>query len=457
MSLWDSLRRLIAGADTDNEDDDDLVSEAPETDNFVVLICPFEGDHDGSLTEAIAEAVGGRAGLTVRMASGPLPTVNDQEAVSVTLATIVKKARAWAQQQGARAILWGDVVGGTVLRLRFTPVVVLGEPASGEAFSGDSLDLPIPMGTASDLALAAALATLQLGSDADRKQRLERLRTSINAVDLLLQDGGFRWPPGGKLKASILYAVMQAEVGYRTGHRPMIDRAADVLRAVLAKAKGDVLSPQQLAAAQLHLADVMSEQGYRDRNPEPLETAVKLYRAAANFYVPTGLADEHAFVMLQMGRASQRLSSLSNRSSDMKDAAQAYHVAATIWGLHERPELWAELQVGIGSMMAQLSEFSGNKDFAEKAVQFYNSAAKVWSQERDPRRWANLMNNVGAVRFAHGKRAGELPVLREAVECFHRALTVYTDLGMTKNVHVTQKNISRVQRLIAVQEGKPKG
>lgn len=457
MGLWDSLRRLLAPAAAVEKERDQAPSANGELGRsvaFSILVAPLYNDPTGSLTQSIIEAIGGRSGLEVHIGHTALGPVDDQEEVPVSLGVAVAKGRNFLAETECQVLVWGEVIDGRCLRLRFLPRQMEGEFASGELIAGDSLDLPVPPGISADLALGGALAALQLSRDQDRKHRLERLRTAINAVDLVLQDGGVAWPPGGKVRAAVLYATMMAEMAYRTGHRPTLVRASDILRTCLAPGSLEALSPACKAAAALHYGDILSELARGEVGDETLQTAVQFLKQAVGFYQVKQLPEEHAQVAVQLGRALQRLSKQSNSTTHMKEAAQAFIAASQVWTMAERPDRWADLQTGIGGMLGQVAEFSGNAEMAERAVKFFGSATRVWSRDKDPRRWANVMNNIGAVRFAQGKRNGDLPQLREATECFSHALGIYTMAGMTRNIHVTQKNISRVERLISSLEAR---
>jgi tetratricopeptide (TPR) repeat protein len=419
---------------------------------FSIGLLPVGGDNSGAVTEAIAEAVGGYSGLQVKRIAGDLGQAGDGEPSALTFGAAVRQARVLMTQADCHVLIWADVLDAKCCRLRFIPRRIEGDTASGELLAGDLIDLPLPLGDTVDLALAGSLAALHLPTDRDRKRRLERLRTAVSAVELLLQGPSSIWPAGGKTKAGILYAVMLAEMGFRAGSETLQGRALDILRTALGKDHGASLVPALRAATLVHFGDLLLEAGTRGQDSEALDEAVQSYRVAATFYSAGDMPEEHANLMNQMGRALQRRSRITNRTSDMKEASQAYLMAAQIWTLGSRPARWAELQYSVGSMLSQIAEFSGRKDAAERAVAFYTAATRGWSREKDPRRWANLMNNIGAVRFAQGKRSGDIPVLREAVECFSRALEIYNAASMARNVHVTQKNIARVERLIAVKQ-----
>lgn len=456
MGLWDALRRLLAAGtaedDTDGAERPDTASTSP-VQTFTAALLPIRGDDSGALTDTLAEAIGGYSGLVIKRIDADLGEAGDTEPSALTFGNAVRQGRQLLKQADCQVLIWADVIAPDCCRVRFIPRRIEGDTASGELLCGDLVDLPVPFGDATDMVLAGALAALHLPTDKDRKQRLDRLRSSVNAVELLLQEGASFWPQGGKTKAGILYAAMLAEMGFRTGNANLLGRALEIIRTALGKDFGTNLIPALRAATLVHYGDLQAELGIKNQSSDTLDLAVQAYRMATSFYTASDLPEEHANLMNQLGRALQRRSRLTNKTSDMKEATQAYLAAAQIWTAGSRPNRWAELQYTVGTMLSQIAEFSGSKEAAERAVSFYTAATRIWSREKEPRRWANLMNNIGAVRFAQGKRSGDIPVLREAAECFSRALEIYLAAGMTRNVHVTQKNIARVERVITAQQG----
>jgi tetratricopeptide (TPR) repeat protein len=456
MGLWDALRRLLTAGTAEEDLDGAERSDATTTSTvqtFTAGLLPIRGDDSGTLTQELADAVGGYGGLVIKRIDGELGEAGDTEPSALTFGNAVRQGRHLMKQADCQVLIWADLIAPNCCRVRFIPRRIEGDMASGELLSGDLIDLPVPFGDTTDMALAGALAALHLPTDKERKQRLDRLRSSVSAVELLLQEPASFWPQGGKTKAGILYAIMLSEMGFRTGNTAILTRALDIIRTALGKDFGTNLMPALRAATLVHYGDLQTELGTKSQNTDALDFAVQAYRMATAFYTASDLPEEHANLMNQLGRALQYRSRISNKTSDMKEATQAYLAAAQVWTAGSRPNRWAELQYAVGTMLGQIAEFSGNKEAAERAVTFYTAATRIWSREKEPRRWANLMNNIGAVRFAQGKRSGDVPVLREAVECFSRALEIYQAAGMTRNVHVTQKNIARVERVITAQQG----
>lgn len=454
MGLWDSLRRFwSATVVTDGESGGRGPALPPKAgaSSFSVLLPPVDGDESGRLLAEIRDALGGSSGLRVVLSEEGLGAGADQDADSTAFGEAVRKARRLMKQANCQVLVWADVKEARVCRVRFIPCQMKSDRASGELLSGDLIDLPVPMGTTSDLVLGGVLAAFHLMSDHDRRERFEKLRGSVSASEFLLQKTSLTWPSGGKTKAGLLYAAMLTELGFSAEQRPMLERAVDLYRQALGEDMGQALLPPVRAAALVHFADLQAELGHQDGDEAVLTAAVHAYRLAAPYYTMQALPEEYANLMNQMGRTLQQISQQTNRTSHMKEAAEAYLAATQVWTAGGEPERWAELQYRVGTMLSQIAEFSGNADVAQRSVDFFKAAAGIWSRERDPRRWANLMNNVGAVRFAQGKRSGETAQLREAIECFSHALEVYQAHQMSRNVHVTQKNIARVDRVIAAQ------
>jgi tetratricopeptide (TPR) repeat protein len=472
MPFWDLLRRFLGPSAAGPPAAGPAAAGRQGAMPYSVLLGRLDGDADGSLGEAIGEALGKVAGVTVRAAPSPGAVTVDDEGASRAPA-VVRKARAQARQAEAQCLLWGAVTAREV-RLWVVPAALSPEPAGCSAMAGDGVVLPRPLETSLPLAVTLALTALPLDTDAQRAQRVEMLRGPAGAVDRLLQGG---LPESAKPAAALCYAAALAEIGWRAGQRPLLDKAIDLHQAVLAKARTEVpaadmaaeaspsvpsaapaappaLAPMQQAAAQARLGDLLADVGRQDQDGDTLQRAVAWYRRAIRAYPANILPEEHARIAAQTARACHRLGHLTGQSAWMRDAVTAYRDASRIWTRATQPDLWAEMQTGIGTLLTQLGEFSGRRDLFERAVAVLSAVAEVWTRDDHPRRWAALHNNMGACCFAEGKIKAEIPPLRAALEHFAKALEVYERLGMTRNVHVTQKNIARVERLITVQEGR---
>lgn len=456
MALLSFLRRILSGpaevlADPQRE------RTAPAVTAFPVLMAAIEGEGGTTAATLLASALDGAEGLRILTTDSGIGSVDDGESPAIGLGRAVARARTLAESHQAAVVVAGQMVGPGQVRLRFIPAAITAEPAAGTWSVGDMVDLPVPLpaGGAAFVAACAA-ASLTLATDEDRRTRLNALRHALRDGERLVQGDGAPLAGPAKALAAIAYAAMLAEMGIRTHQQPILDRAAQVLRAVLGKgAKGGAgLPPAALAAGRLHLAAVLADSGGRDGDAGRLEEACRHFQAAAEVITGDALPDDAAAIWVQYGRAMQRLSTLTGKTDHMKEAVQGYRLATGIWTKASNADRWAELQYGMATVLSQYGEFTGSVPVLDRAVVVFEAVAEVWTRESNPRRWAGLQNNIGACRFAQGKRSGELPPLRDAAERFSRALEVYLALNMTRNVHVTQKNIARVERLIAVQEGR---
>lgn len=450
MALWDIFRRFLGTAGPD-ETADTAAAPTPDRErDFKVLLCPLDGDDGGLVGKALADVLTPSNGLVLQRVDTGLGRVDDSDVLPVDLCRAAARGRKLAEQHEADVVIWGEITDDRQARLRFLPAFEDGDPASGGILPGDVIDLPIPPGVTLDLAAACALAAVPCVTDIDRRRRLERLRALMNSVERLMPGNALSGP--ARTRASLCYAAMVAEAGFRTGQRALLDRMIEVNRAALAR-KADI-GPAQIAAARARSGDVLTDLGNRDKDAVMLEEAVGHLRAASDIYTLETFPDEYAHLMAQRGRALHRLGTLQGKSAPLREAAQVYFAATKVWTKTTRPERWAELQNAMGGVMATVGELSGNAEVFDRACKVFTLACDVWTREKQPRRWANLQNNLGACRFAQGKRSGDLPTLREALNHFERALEIYKAAGMTRNIHVTQKNIARVERLIAVQETK---
>lgn len=456
MAFWDFLTRLLQPA-AQGGAGGGLSGEGGEASGVaveaVVVLTQLFGDDGGAATDAVAEALSGIRGVTVHRAGGDCGEVDDSEVLPASLAEATRRARRAGAVRGAHAIVFGQRVPGG-LRLRFTPGQIEGDAAFSTILAGDFIDVPWPLGERADLIPACAVAALACPTDPARRHRLDRLRGLMPAMERQCQ--ALTADPAkahAAASASLCYAAMVAEPGFRAEQRPLLDQAMDITRAALARGK-DSLTSSQVAAARVRYGDIMMKVGIDDDAADLLEEAARHFRTAADVFTAETFPDEYALLRAQAGRALHRLAVTQGKTALMKEAVQAYFEATRIWSKGHAPDRWAEMQQNMGAVMSHLGEFSGNAEVLNRACKLFEGASDVWTRDKNPRRWASLMNNIGACRFAQGKRSGELPALREASECFARALEVYVTLGMSRNVFVTQKNLARVDRLISVQEGR---
>lgn len=462
MAFWSFVSRLLLGgaeaesgrppgpARASGEDRDTSARPARP---LTVLVATFSGEGGEAATQAVIEALSGSSrGLVVKTTSTVLGPLEDGGAsLSGAFCLAVTRGRALAEAVEAQALVWGEATGPQA-RVWLTPVGLEGDPASGLMLAGDGIDLPLPMGEAADILAAATAAALVLPHDTERRQRLAVLHSALNALEHLAQGAGRSLPAPTQLSLALCHSLAAAELGLKTGQRAYLDQASERLRVLTGKHR-EALGPLRAAAATAHLADILADSASKEKDKARLEEALGLYREAAKVYGDHALADDHAQIMAQTGRLLHRLSALSGSSSHMKEAVLAYRAAIKIWTKGRAPQRWAELQYAVGTIMAQMGEFTGNVEILTRAAKVFELVAEVWTREETPRRWASLQNNIGAARFAEGKHKSELPPLREAVEKFSFALEVYQSLGMTKNMHVTQKNLIRVERLISTLGG----
>lgn len=466
MALFNFLRRILStSADLSVEQQRATkvgAAKAGMSGPFPVLLAAIEGEGGTTAASAVAEALQGAEGLALLTTDSTVGSVDDSESPASSLGRAVARARALAESHHAAVVVAGQMVGQGQVRLRFIPASITADPAAGTWSVGDMIDLPVPLppGGAGFIAACAA-ASLTLATDEERRARLNALRSALRDGERLVQGDGAALAGQPKALAAVAYAAMLAEMGIRTHQQPMLDRASQVLRAVVGKAAkaggakaGGGLPPVAVAAGHMHLGAILADGGARDSDAARLEEAARHFHAATDIITGDLLPDDSAAVWVQYARTMQRLSPLSGKTDHMKEAVQGYRLATGIWTKASNADRWAELQYGMATVLSQYGEFTGSVPVLDRAVVVFQAVAEVWTRETNARRWAGLQNNIGACRFAQGKRSGDLPPLREAAECFSHALEVYVALNMTRYVHVTQKNIARVERLIAVQEGK---
>ncbi|AMW34449.1 hypothetical protein HEQ62_05095 [Haematospirillum jordaniae] len=455
MSFFDVLMdilKAIFGAlsgkpgGTGNVDEDDSGGATA----LRVLLLTFENDTNGSVTESIAKSLGKVPGLSIVRTTEITAPVDDNEVLPSSLAAMVRKARIMAASEEVGGILGGHITANNTLRLRLIPARLDTEAVSCVLFSGDLVEFPLPLNGTDEIVAVAALTAICCDTDGTRRNRSDRLRELPQSIDELVGSmGGLS--PAGEASIQLFYAGALITSGFRTDQKALLEKALDLTKDALAKAK-EGLTAAQVGAARARFAVLSTELALRSDDFQKTEEFVSHFRMAAETYPLELFPDENAFLNTQMARVLARLGQSTGKIPFMRSAVDAYFEASRSWNKAWRPDSWAELQNNMGSVMTQIGEFSGNSEILGRASRVFESITEVWSRDKKPKQWANIQNNIGACRFAEGKRSNDMAILREALERFSLALEVYAAEGMTKNVTVTQKNIARVERVIGSQE-----
>lgn len=135
MPLLTFLRRLIAPAAVTGGPDTRAAATVPAgaeaQGSFGVVLCPIEGEGGDSATAAVRAALSGGAGvLTLSDGAASPGLADDSESAPTSLGRVVQRARALADAADAGVTVCGQMVDTGVVRLRFIPATVSGDPVN---------------------------------------------------------------------------------------------------------------------------------------------------------------------------------------------------------------------------------------------------------------------------------------------------------------------------------------
>ncbi|MBL4614127.1 MAG: cyclic nucleotide-binding protein, partial [Magnetovibrio sp.] len=82
-------------------------------------------------------------------------------------------------------------------------------------------------------------------------------------------------------------------------------------------------------------------------------------------------------------------------------------------------------------------------------------ALTVRKRDTQPTLWAATQNNMGSALFLRGRISRDDQFFEEALNAFMDAREVYQQLGLSRMVEITEKNIAHAEERLP--EGAPKG
>ena len=108
----------------------------------------------------------------------------------------------------------------------------------------------------------------------------------------------------------------------------------------------------------------------------------------------------------------------------------------------------------LGQPAQVLGRELNNEDVLERAVTAYKQALMVRNHDTQPTLWAATQNNMGSALFILGRMTSKDQYFEDALAAFMGAREVYTALGLTRMVEVTEKNIAHAEERLPDGAGK---
>lgn len=454
MALFDSLfgrnpsSKTRAGTIERYSEKAFMPSDTAITAAAVVLVAEFAGARGREATVRLSDLLARESGIEVYRRNQVLK-LSGQGSLAERLATAAAEGHAWVTEARADLLVWGEVdESGAALGIRFLPALADPEGTVGVFGLGDRLQLPFPFGADLETLVSAAVLAASRGRSGSRSRAAEMLGAMQAPLDRL-----FASLPQGlseEQTASVLIALGNVRA---TDFRrdPQTSRLEQALSAY-EKAANTLTRerfPVTWALAQNHRAAALQALAEHTKSAQPLHAAAEAYRAIAATLDKASHANDWALAHVRLGMVLYKLGAEEGRASFYKDSRAAFENALTVFSRAAMPARWAELMNHYGVLLTALGEHVTGTAVLEQALGAFNKALEVRRRDRLPLLWAQTMNNLGAAAFALAKRTGNRTMLSDAAACFQGAIDVYRENDQAARAHVIEKNLQRVERLLA--------
>ena len=443
-----------------NEPEDALYGVEP----LRILISPLAGDHSGLAARHIQDRLSGRMGVSIAIADRPLtaPGADYNQALFVSMA--VDLGRRWLKRDGADLLIWGESLalpGGPTTaskmsasniswRLRFLSRATPLHPQSASFSALERLEVPALFDDATgDLVFGAALAAVNVDSADGIRARATLVRPVLKAA-IRFAEGDFEGTVAQCATAQACYGALLLLDGARTGDLKTLQRAVTIYQGALILGN-DAFPEHERAMIGTHIADALSVIGDLTSRSDLGDRTVEYYRTALSMVRKEVFADDYAALKVRLGLALHGLAQHTGEAIHLKDAADAFSAATSIWTITEAPERWADVQNSLGGLLITMGRLTQQSTLFDKAVSIFLKIADSRSRAKAPLVWATALANIGAALKEKGMAARNADCLREAAHAFEQAAQVFTELNLESNVKVVETQRSHVLQMLAAQ------
>jgi len=416
-------------------------------DELEIAFAPFIDAAGVDHAKNIAAAFAGRDGLHVTQLREQ-PVLNGAVNRADQLPTACSQAMGWIGKYHADLVIWGDVPPpGTTLFLHFAaPPPVDNDPA-GTISPFQALNLPVGFdpNQLGALLLAAALAALNPNTEAKRQNRralvAETLERAAEAMNHLPTDFTTR----ETASVHAMFANSLAAFGHLFPGTEVYHRAAQAYTKAL---QGTLRteSPTNWAYLQRNNGTVLQAIGERTDDIVILEQAAQAYRAALEVFAFETTPFPWATTQNRLGEVLYRVDNKSGETEGLKEALKLYQGALKVLNKTSTPLLWSETMNNLGQTAQVLGRELGNAEVLERSIEACRQALSVRTRDAHPTLWASTQNNMGSALFLMGRMTKEDKYFEAALGAFMGAREVYEQLGLTRMVEVTEKNIAHTEQ-----------
>lgn len=416
-----------------------------------ILVADFDGSRGHDAAVRVADMIARQQGLEVRRL-GKVLKPQGSGSLAQKLLIAADMGRDWLVGENADLMVWGTVEAGGVT-LRFLPRVADVDSKPGSFGLGDTLEVPATLGDDFiDVVVATALAAAAPAREGRRTMLVQILTEVCDKAN-----GYVEAPPPDLSPAQ--FASMLNCLGnafgmlYRLSRdKSRLARSMKAHQAAIAQCSKDD-APLVWAMCQNHLAASLEAKADADKTTEPLQEAIQAYEAVTDTLGKGTYPHDWAMGQTRLGQLHYKIAMRGGRATGIKQAVAAFELALQVYTREAMPGRWAEVMNQMGVALLAMGEQVTGTVPLEQAVACFRKAIEVRRRDKAPLLWAQTANNLGAAAFGLAKRSGDTALLSEAATCFEGAIEVYREAGQSKTVHVIEKNLNRVQRILETRAG----
>lgn len=408
-----------------------------------IVVSPFVDAAGVDHARIIMEAFSGLENIHLNQIRD-VPILNPVLVRTDHLPAACAQAMNWVGKYNADLVIWGDVPPpGTTLFIHFAAPPPVDEAPAGTISPFQALMLPVGFNPQDLGALlcASALAAMHPQIESKRQNRrqlvAETLEHAAAAMDHIRADFTVRE------QASIhaMFANALASFGHLFPGTEVYQRASQSYAKAI-KGMQRTESPTNWAYLQRNLATVLQAIGERNDDSETLTRAVEAYRAALEVFSLETTPFPWATTQNQLGEVLYRLDLKNQGSKNVKEALGLFQGALKVLSKRSTPMLWSQTMNNFGQAAQVLGRELKSEEILSRAVEAYAQALTVRQRLPHPTLWAATQNNMGSALFSLGRMTDNSKHLEAALDAFMGAREVYSALGLTRMVEITEKNIA---------------
>jgi tetratricopeptide (TPR) repeat protein len=425
-----------------------------------ILVSPLSGDSDGTAARHIHDRLAGRRGVTVRLADRMLTAPGADNMQPVFLSMAVDLGQRWLKRENADLLIWGEAMTpppmadgaapGGAWRLRFLGASTPVQP-HGATFSAlERLEIPAFFDDATgDLVFGTALAAVNVESAEGLRARAALFRPVLKAATLRVE-GDSIGTVAACATAQACYAAMLLLDGAHKGDLKILERAVAVYQGALILGL-DAFTEHERAMIGSHIADALMQIAELGRRPKLIQRSTAYYRTALGMVRKEVFAEDFAALKTRLGLALHAEAAVSGDAGHLKEAADAFSAATSIWTITEQPHRWADIQNSLGGLLITMGRITHQPSLFDKAVGVFAKIMEAQNRRQAPLIWAQTMANIGAALKEKGLAARDQELLQRAADAYQHAGKVFAELHLEKNAMMVEHQRAELMALMAAQ------